>query len=108
MARPVALRYGGESASVPGSLCVTVQAPFTACSPWYYHSPVGGCCSGKTIAVSRAVYLGMSIALEKNSRQRFLCGETSTAPEQRRLEAVVFFCFFVISELLIAAASCQI
>ena len=30
MARVVALRYGGESASAPG--CVTVQAPFTAFS----------------------------------------------------------------------------
>ena len=41
----------------------------------------------------------MSIALEKNSRQRFLYGETSTAPEQRRPEAIVL-CFCFISELL--------
>ena len=33
MARLVALRYGGESVSVRAA-CVTLQAPFTACSLW--------------------------------------------------------------------------
>ena len=88
--------------------CVTVQAvqaplPPVLCGMTI--TPLQFVCTGKA-PVLRAVYLIMSIALEKNSRQRFLYGETSTAPEQRRPEAIVL-CFCFISELLIAAASCQ-
>ena len=67
MARLVALRYGGESPSVPGCLCD--GAPSTAFSLWCDHNPIAICllrenlcfagrlpehehCSGKKTAVN--------------------------------------------------------
>ena len=68
----------------PRAACVTVQAPFTACSLWHDHNPIRSLLAQGKPVFLRAVYLSMSIARQQNSRQRFLCGETSTAPEQRR------------------------
>ena len=42
MARLVALRYGGESASVRAA-CVTVQAPFIAFCLWHDRNPIAIC-----------------------------------------------------------------
>ena len=83
MACLVALRYGGESASVPGRLCDGTGTPYRLFSCYMTVTPLQFACSGNA-PVLRAAYLSMSIALGKNSRKRFLCGETSTAPEQRR------------------------
>ena len=97
MARLVALRYGGESASVPGCLRDGTGTLYRLFSnktiiPWQF------ACSRK-VPVLRAVYLRMSITSGKNSRKRFLCGETSTAPQQRRPRAI-FFWLFSVSETL--------
>ena len=58
-----------------------------AITPWQF------ACPGKA-PVLRAFPLSMSIALRKNSRQRFLCGETSTTPEQRHFLSISFFLVF--------------
>ena len=64
MARLVALRSGGASASV-WAACVTVQAPFIAFSLWYDHNSLqcAQCaCSGKA-PVLLTVSLSISIAV---------------------------------------------
>ena len=45
VARLAALRYGGESASVPGCLCDGTggTSTLTACSLWYDHNPIAVC-----------------------------------------------------------------
>ena len=63
MARLVALRYGGESASVSGCLCDGTGTLHRLLSDMTI-TPLQFACSGKT-PVLRAVCLSMSIALGK-------------------------------------------
>ena len=59
--------------------CVTAQAPPTAFICDMTITPLHFACSGKV-----PVLLALSIALGQKQPSTFLCGETSTAPEQRR------------------------
>lgn len=56
-------------------------------------------CSSKN-PVLRGFYLSIVITLVKNRRQRFLCGETSTAFETRRPRAIVVLFFFRLPKLI--------
>ena len=70
MARLAVLRYGGESASVPGCFCDGTSTLYLLFSDMTM-TPLQFACSGKDPAL-RASPRSMSIALGKNSRQRFL------------------------------------
>ena len=60
-----------------GAACVTVQAPFTSCSLWHDHDPIAVC-----LLRESPCFTGRPPEHEhcsgKYSRQRFLCGKTST------------------------------
>ena len=83
MARLVALRYGGESESVPGCLCNgtgTLHRLFSVTRP---NPQSNAHAQGKPL-FSEDMPWARALLWEMQSRQRFLCGEISTNPEQRR------------------------
>ena len=91
MARLVALRYGGESESVPGCLCNgtgTLHRLFSVTRP---NPQSNAHAQGKPL-FSEDMPWARALLWEMQSRQRFLCGEISTNPEQRRPNS--FICFF--------------
>ena len=82
--------------------CVTVRVPFTAFSLWHDHNPIH--CN--LLAQGKSLIRGPSpeherCSWEKDTRKRFLCGETSTAPAQRRPWVLSVFVFFISVTLMI-------
>ena len=67
-----------------GDACVTVQAPYTTCALCYDHNPEqcfllrGMACFG---GLPPEHQQKKNWLRDKYSRQRFLCGETLTAPD---------------------------
>ena len=83
MARLVALRYGGESESVPGCLfdgTGTLYRLFSVTRP----KPQSDAHAREKPLFSENISWAWAWLWESNSRKRFSCGETSTAPKQRR------------------------
>ena len=105
MARLVAQRYGGESASVPGCLCDGTGALFhrSFCDMTII-TPLQFACSGKVL-VLRSVYLSIKIRRwKKNRRQRFYAARlrrplSNDVPEPCQL-SICLVCLFLISETL--------
>ena len=83
MARLVTLRYGGESESVPGFLCDGTGTLYRLCSVTR-PKPQSNAHAQRKPLFSEAIPCARALLWEIKSHQRFLCGETSTDPEQRR------------------------
>ena len=83
MARLVALRYGGEPESVPGCLFDGTGTLYRLFSVTRLKPQTRVHAQGKLL-FSEGIPWARALLWEIESRQRVLCGETSTDPKQRR------------------------
>ena len=85
----------------PLPACVTVQAPFTACSLWHHHNPVLQFAFSGEAPFLRAVYLNTSIALQrkKNIAANVFYAVRLRRPLSTGVPELLFFVFVFVSFL---------